>query len=204
MNYLQNPWSIFLISTGLSLGSETLRDGLWNRRWVPWAFPDYPACVIGFTVQPWAGSSQGSFLKVRSFLLHSKMDFYVLQMSSWESHTVHCKRGMGLVLCGCFLEPADKLHMGSWGAMRSLSLVWAVFLAQCPLNVDMSSGDLFVQSSSISPLSLASGFSKKSPGRGKVQHALLLRGQYHYHLLGAWMNCPSHPPLLAWILVDLL
>lgn len=97
MNYLQKPWSIFLITTGLSLGSyrsKTLRDRLWKRRWVTWAFPDYPACVIVFTVQHWAGCSQGSSLKARSSLLHSKMDFYALQMSSWESCAVYCSREM--------------------------------------------------------------------------------------------------------------
>lgn len=82
-----------------------------------------------------------------------------------------------LVFRGCFLEPADKLHKDSSGDMTSLSLVWAVFLAQCPLNLDTSSGDvthpLFVQTSPISPLSLASGFWKKLLGEGGVRHALL-------------------------------
>lgn len=66
--------------------------------------------------------------------------------------------------------------MASSGDMRSLNLVWAVFLAQYPLNVGSSSGDLFVQTSSISLLPLASGLWEKLLGGGGVQLALQFEG----------------------------
>jgi hypothetical protein len=74
--------------------------------------------------------------------------------------------------------------------MRSLSLVWAVFLAQCPLNVDTSSKDF----------NFTTGTPREVLGEWSGEFSMLLysRDSILWRILDL-----LHPPFLAWIQVDI-
>lgn len=72
------------------------------------------------------------------------------------------------------------------------SLVWAVFLSQCPLNVDTSSGDLFVQTSPICTKEVRTilGVSTccLSCLRWPILFMLCMPGQLSYQFLGVVLS----------------